>query len=104
MVKFSYGILIFEILSFRRPFENLRGMAIQQKLSDGKATLADFMAHLPAAQQREYLPLVSVMEQCIAVDPAGRPSISFLVLTMKNLLGPRASSSSPNASPRPNEK
>lgn len=106
----SYGILMFELMSFHRPFDHLRGMAIQEKLMDHAVTLANLREHLTPAQIRDYGPLMSIMEQCIAVDPGDRPTISYLVLTMTDLVKQhrpgaapvsRASHAGESTSPRP---
>lgn len=83
---YSFGILIFEILSFRRPFESLRGMAIQQQLLDSKKTYADLIGGLSKEQVKLYDPLLRLFSQCSSLEPGERPSPSYIVMLLRNLL------------------
>ncbi len=96
---YSFGILIFELLTFRRPFEEMRGMAIQQRLLDHGATMADLRAHIPSALEKDYAVLVAMCQECVHIEPGLRPSVAFLVLSLKNILSDKPTS--PSLSPRP---
>lgn len=63
---------MFELLSFRRPFEELnRGLLIQEQLADSKKTYQDLIREFSKTQLDAYFPLLQLFSQCCAIDPAG---------------------------------
>jgi hypothetical protein len=63
---------MFELLSFRRPFEELnRGLLIQEQLADGKKTYQDLIRGFSKTQLDAYFPLLQLFSQCCAIDPSG---------------------------------
>ena len=92
---YSFGILIFEILSFRRPFEELRGIAIQEQLMESANTYKELVSHLPKPKIKEYHFLIQLFHQCISNDPGERPTIKFIMVSLRNII---------NGSPQPKEK
>jgi serine/threonine protein kinase len=83
---YSFGILIFEILTFHRPFDDLRGLAIQEKLLDSKKTYENLLSHLSKDQIQEYDPLLRLFSQCCSLEPTDRPTVSFVIIALKNIL------------------
>lgn len=98
---------MFELLSFRRPFEELnRGLLIQEQLADGKKTYQDLIRGFSKTQLDAYFPLLQLFSQCCAIDPSGcccfffffrpfligtpllaeRPTVSFLIVSLKNII------------------
>ncbi len=86
---YSFGIIMFEVLSFRRPFEELRGLAIQAELADGKKTYADLVKTFSKAQLDAYHPLLQLFSQCCAIEPGERPAVAFIIMSLKNMLAQR---------------
>ena len=89
---YSFGILIFETLTFSRPFETLRGLAIQEQLLDSKKTYENLVSKLTKTQCNQYDPLLRLFSQCCAIDPGERPTVSFLIMALKNIVGERTKS------------
>ncbi len=83
---YSFGVIIFEVLSFRRPFEGLRGLAIQAEMADAKKTYADLVKGFSKAQLDLYHPLLQLFSQCCAIEPGDRPTVSFAIMSLKNIL------------------
>ena len=95
---YSFGILIFEMLSFRRPFEHLRGLAIQEQLLNPKNTYKDLVKDFTKAQLVEYDPLLRLFSQCCSIEPGERPTVNFICMSLKNILGSASSAKSPPVS------
>jgi serine/threonine protein kinase len=100
---YSFGVIIFEVLSFRRPFEGLRGLAIQAEMADAKKTYADLVRDFSKAQLDAYHPLLQLFSQCCAIEPGERPTVSFVIMSLKNILAQAGlvSPRSPNSVGRP---
>ena len=101
---YSFGILMFETLCFRRPFEGSRGIAIQEQLLDSKKTFQDLTRDFTKAQIDEYHPMLQLFSQCCTVEPGERATISFIIMSLKNIIaqcgGGSLSPRSPTQRPR----
>jgi len=99
---YSFGVIIFETLSFRRPFEELnRGLQIQEQLADSKKTYQDLVKGFSKAQLDAYHPLLLLFSQCCALDPSERPTVSFLIMSLKNIIVQAGGSTSAGLSSPP---
>ena len=78
---FSFGMLLYQIITRRNPFHNINGKAIDPKIIAGdRPTIVD----VPVAETG-YFYLTRVMEKCWVAKPEDRPSTDKLITCLSNV-------------------
>ena len=75
----SYGMVLFELMTLSRPFINSNQIAITELTMKGELPV------LPEEAVDMYEGLIPLWKQCLSIDPSKRPKISEIKSALLNM-------------------
>ncbi|KAL6070880.1 Peroxisomal hydratase-dehydrogenase-epimerase [Balamuthia mandrillaris] len=76
---FSFGMLLFEVLSLQQPFYDVDVMLVPHLVEQGKLPTLPEEVQQRVERERACAAVAEVMQQCLAMNPTDRPSSSMLL-------------------------
>jgi serine/threonine protein kinase len=76
----SFGMVMYEIMTLKRPFDEIPAMKLNQLCSEG------LIPTLPPQIEERYKGLIPIWKKCLEKNPADRPTISELKAFFASLI------------------
>jgi len=84
---YSFGMLLFELLTLAEPFESVPMFDVYQKVADGKLpSVPETVRKAFLRDPTYYSRLLSLFESCVEVDPAKRPDMATVKDTLLSVM------------------
>lgn len=81
---YSFGIVLWELLSLKLPYEDLPNLHVSELMNSVKKGMRPFP--LPPQSRDESQTLIALMKQCWREEPQERPDFSEIVQQLEDTL------------------